>query len=328
MTASWPVSASATSSTSCGFAACFTLAASAIISSSSVVRPAVSNITTSKPPSRPASSARRAICGGVWPATIGSVCTFTCWPSTASCSIAAGRRVSSEAISTLRLPCSVRRRAILAVVVVLPEPCRPTIMMPTGAGAFRSIGSALAPSVSTSWSCTSLTTICPGLTDLISATPTAFVFTCSTNERTTSSATSASSSARRTSRSATSTSASESAPRPVSRSRIPPSLSDRLSNIWSSERPPVGRPMPKHFRARGRIALSGGGRRFRDPVGEVAVTISCESGRRTTAEASDSQRPRQLADLDRISVYILTSQIDRSKYYEANSSLSGESPVC
>ena len=33
----------------------------------------------------------------------------TCRPSTASCSIAAGRRVSSEAISTLRLPCSVSR---------------------------------------------------------------------------------------------------------------------------------------------------------------------------------------------------------------------------
>ena len=56
--------------------------------------------------------------------------------------MAAGRRVSSEAISTLRLPSSVRRLAILAVVVVLPEPCRPTIMMATGAGALRSIGCA------------------------------------------------------------------------------------------------------------------------------------------------------------------------------------------
>ena len=50
----------------------------------------------------------------------------------ASCCIAAGRRVSSEAIST-RLPSrSFQRRASLAVVVVLPEPCRPTIS--TGAG--------------------------------------------------------------------------------------------------------------------------------------------------------------------------------------------------
>ena len=47
LTASWPVSASATSSTSCGSAARFTSAASAIIASSSVMRPAVSSITTS-----------------------------------------------------------------------------------------------------------------------------------------------------------------------------------------------------------------------------------------------------------------------------------------
>ena len=50
--------------------------------------------------------------------------------------------MSSEAISTLRFICSVRRFAIFAVVVVLPEPCRPTIMIATGAGALRSIGSA------------------------------------------------------------------------------------------------------------------------------------------------------------------------------------------
>ena len=61
----------------------------------------------------------------------------------------------------------------MAVVVVLPEPCRPTIMIGTGAGALRSIGSPCAPSVSTSWSCTILTTIWPGVTDLITSTPTA-----------------------------------------------------------------------------------------------------------------------------------------------------------
>ena len=43
--------------------------------------------------------------------------------------------------------CSVRRFAILAVVVVLPEPCRPTIMMATGGAALRSIGLASEPSV-------------------------------------------------------------------------------------------------------------------------------------------------------------------------------------
>ena len=48
--------------------------------------------------------------------------------------------------ATPSAPCvwrtSVRRLATFAVVVVLPEPCRPTIMMATGAGALRSIGCA------------------------------------------------------------------------------------------------------------------------------------------------------------------------------------------
>src|SRR5215831_18622765 len=51
LTASWPVNASATSSTSCGLAARLTSAASAIIASSSVVRPAVWRMTMSYPPS-------------------------------------------------------------------------------------------------------------------------------------------------------------------------------------------------------------------------------------------------------------------------------------
>src|SRR5215831_17682431 len=182
-------------------------------------------------PRRPACNARWAICVGCWPATIGSVSTLTCCPSTTSCSIAAGRRTSSEAMSTLRRPCSTRRLASLAVVVVLPEPCRPTIMIGTGAGALRSTGSPRVPSVSISWSCTIFTTIWPGVTDLMTSTPTAWLFTLSTKARTTSSATSASSRARRTSRSAASTSASVSAPRRVRRSRMPPSLSESESNI-------------------------------------------------------------------------------------------------
>ncbi len=170
--------------------------------------------------------------------------------------MAAGRRVSSEAISTLRLATSVRRLAIFAVVVVLPEPCRPTIMIMTGGGALRSIGCALEPSVSISWSCTIFTTIWPGVTDLITSTPTARFFTSSVKARATSSATSASISARRTSRSAASTSASDSAPRRVRRSRMPFRRSERLSNI-----------LRKHLYARGRIALSGGCLRPLGPVG-------------------------------------------------------------
>ena len=94
-------------------------------------------------------------------------------PSTASCSCAAGRFTSSEAISTLRLSRSARRLAILAAVVVLPAPCRPTSMIATGAGALRSIAWDSPPSVSISASWTILTTIWPGLTDLTTAAPTA-----------------------------------------------------------------------------------------------------------------------------------------------------------
>ena len=65
--------------------------------------------------------ARLAIWTGSSPLTIGSVSTPIWRPRISSCSIAAGRLVSSEAIST-RLPSrSVRRLASLAVVVVLPD---------------------------------------------------------------------------------------------------------------------------------------------------------------------------------------------------------------
>ena len=106
-------------------------------------------------------------------------------------------------------------------------------MMATGAGALRSIAWLSPPSVSMSKSWTILTTIWPGLTDLTTWAPTALVRVRSTNERTTSSATSASMSARLTSRIAALTSSSERAPRPVSLSNMPESFSDRLSNMES-----------------------------------------------------------------------------------------------
>ena len=134
-------------------------------------------------------------------------------------------------MSTLRRACSAIRLASLALVVVLPEPCRPTIMIGTGGAALRSTGSPRSPRVSISWSCTIFTTICPGVTDLMTSIPTAWLLTLSMKARATSSATSASSSARRTSRSAASTSASVSAPRRVRRSRMPPSRSESESNI-------------------------------------------------------------------------------------------------
>ncbi len=85
--------------------------------------------------SRPSTAwvlARRAISTADWPLTIGRVSTPIWRPRISSCSIAAGRLVSSEAIST-RLPSrSFSRLASLAVVVVLPPPCRPTIRIGAG----------------------------------------------------------------------------------------------------------------------------------------------------------------------------------------------------
>ena len=114
------------------------------------VRPAVSRMTTSWPPSFAACTAREAISVGDWPAMIASVSTPVCSPSCFNCSWAAGRRVSSEAIRTFFRSRFDSRLAILPVVVVLPEPCRPTIMMTTGAGALRSIVTPSEPSISTS----------------------------------------------------------------------------------------------------------------------------------------------------------------------------------
>ena len=124
--------------------------------------------------------------------------------------LASAYRARPSALSSCRG--SAGARASLAVVVVLPEPCRPTSIITTGGVATRSIGSASAPSMRTSSSCTILMTIWPGVMERTTSWPTAFAFTASVKSRTTSSATSASSSARRTSRIASLTSASSARP--------------------------------------------------------------------------------------------------------------------
>ena len=184
------------------------------------------------------------IATGLSPATIGRLATPIWRPSTASCSCAAGRCTSSEASSTFLRSRPLRRLAILAAVVVLPEPCSPTSMIPTGGGALRSSPSAppLAPcrrspppSTSTRWSWTILTTICAGVTERSTSWPSAFSRTAATKSRTTGNATSASSSATRISRSAAPTSSSLSAPWRRSRSKTSPRRSVRLSNMRDPE---------------------------------------------------------------------------------------------
>ena len=117
-------------------------------------------------------------------------------------------------------------------MVVLPEPCRPAIrMMAGGLSIFSGAGSSSPPSVSTSASCTILTTSWPGLIDLMTFSPTALGRTSSMNFLTTESATSASRSATRISRRASLTSFSDRAPRPVRPSNTLPRRSVSASNI-------------------------------------------------------------------------------------------------
>ena len=229
-TASWPVSASATSRVSAGLEASLTSRTSAIRASLRVVRPAVSRISTSEDCRRAASSARRVMAIGVSPSCSGSTATPASSPRMRSCSRAAGRDTSSDASSTPFFCFSLSIRASLPVVVVLPDPCRPTMRTTTGAGRERLRGDSPGPSVSTRASWTILTTIWPGWTDLRTSWPTALPRTEAMNDLTTGSATSASSRARRTDLSAPSTSASLSAPLPWSASSAPVSFSVSPSN--------------------------------------------------------------------------------------------------
>ena len=285
LTASWPVSASATSSTSCGFAACFTLAASAIISSSSVVRPAVSSITTSKPPRRPASSARRAICGGVWPSTIGSVSTLTCRPSTASCSIAAGTARVERGHQHLALallgqaPRDLRRRGGFARALQADhhdgDRRRRIQVDRIGVRAERldqlvvhELDDHLARRDRLDHRDADRV-----LLHLLDERAHHIERDVRLEQRT------AHLAHRRVDVGL------RSARRAASGDReFPPSRSDRLSNMRS---PRPRRPFTKHFRARGRIALSGGGRRPLGPVGELALRSLARAARRVRTEARE-----------------------------------------
>ena len=94
-------------------------------------RPAVSTMTTSLPTALASASAPLArATGSISPA--GS-CTRTpaCCATIASCWIAAGRRTSVETTIGWR-PCFASHFASLPVVVVLPEPCSPSIKITRG----------------------------------------------------------------------------------------------------------------------------------------------------------------------------------------------------
>ena len=99
---------------------------SSISVSSMCRRPAVSTRITSEAESLASRIAPRAISSGLSVPVPGQHGTPTALATCASCSRAAGRYTSVETTSG-RWPCAPSHFASLPVVVVLPEPCRPTI---------------------------------------------------------------------------------------------------------------------------------------------------------------------------------------------------------
>ena len=136
-----------------------------------------------------------------------------CRPSTLSCSMAAGRRTSVDTSSACR-PCRVSQRPSLPLVVVLPEPCRPSISTTRGRWSVGCSPPAASPNSASISSRTMRRTCWPGVRLRSTSWSSARSRTRSTNALTTLKLTSASSSARRISRSAVSTVASVRRPSP------------------------------------------------------------------------------------------------------------------
>jgi hypothetical protein len=135
LTASWPVSASATSRISCGLGGGLDvghLDHQRLVDMRTAGGVEDDDVVAAE---RAASTARRAISPAFWPATIGSVSMPFCSPSWRELLLRGGTAHVERGHQHLALLRRVRRLAILAEVVVLPEPCRPTIMMATGAAA-------------------------------------------------------------------------------------------------------------------------------------------------------------------------------------------------
>ncbi len=104
---------------------------SAISSSSMCRRPAVSTISVSNPSVFAAASAPAARATGSISSAGSCTRTPTCSASTDNCWIAAGRRTSVETSIGWR-PCFCSHRASFADVVVLPDPCSPSIKTTRG----------------------------------------------------------------------------------------------------------------------------------------------------------------------------------------------------
>ncbi len=235
-TASCPVRASATYSTSVGSATSRSSASSAMSASSMWRRPAVSTRTASWPTARASARAERRIARG---SARSGWWTFTpaCAPTVRSCSRAAGRWTSVDTRRGWR-PRPASQRPSLAVVVVLPEPWRPVIRITVGGRDADSSGLGSAPPrTATISSRTTRRTAWSGVRLFRTSCPVARARTLSTICFVTLKWTSASRRAIRISRSAASTWASERTPWPRRDLKIPWSLSLSDSNTQTYPRP-------------------------------------------------------------------------------------------
>ena len=216
LTASWPIIASTTNSTSSGLTASRMSAACCISSASMPRRPAVSTMTTSWRVRRASSIAARATATGSptpLPGSGAKTATPARSPTTWSWLTALGRW-RSAATSIGLWPWSLSQSASLPASVVLPAPWRPASMITVGGFLAKRSRRVSPPRIVTSSSLTILMTCWAGLSAWLTSSPRARSLTASTNSLTTGSATSASSSASRISRAVASMSASESRPLP------------------------------------------------------------------------------------------------------------------
>src|SRR6266511_2297898 len=294
-TASWPVIASTTSSTSVGCTASLIAAACAIISASTASRPAVSTTSTSRPVRSASARAPRATATGSprpEPSSGAYTGTLACSPSTCSCRTAAGR-CRSHATRSGRRCLVASQRASLAAVLVLPEPCSPASSTTVGGRGANASGSLRSPRVAISSSWTILMTCCAGVRLRVTSSPTARSRTRLTKSLTTRKLTSASSRARRTSRRAASTCASDSRPCPRSLVKMSCRRSERESNTG-------GGPFLRHERSSGSHKDSAPGATRPGHLASASSARSAStkaSGSNGARSCSPSPRPTSLTGM-------------------------------
>ncbi len=221
--------ASAMNSISLGCSSFFRVESSFISSSSMCNRPAVSTRITSLAESFASLIAPRTISSGLSVPVPGHSETPIDLATWLNCSRAAGRYTSVETTMG-RCPCCESHLASLPVVVVLPEPCNPTIIHTEG-GRDANNGFACLPSKFRSSSRTIFTTCWSGESCSITSEPSAFVRMFASNSSDTPTFTSPSSRASRISPSATSRCSSVSFPCPRRFLNVRCSRSVRFSNM-------------------------------------------------------------------------------------------------